>query len=74
VLALVTWSLRDDSHWFGARIADTPQSVEFVQISLEGRPNLYRSFKGAPLAEDNTSSDAATRTSFIVNLPPARLP
>ena len=74
VLALITWTLRDDPHWFGARIPDTPQSVEFVEVSPEGKPNLYRHFNGSQLVEDHLNNDAATRTNFILNLPPARLP
>jgi len=73
VLALVTWALRDDPHWFGARIPNTPQSVEFVQVSPEGKPPLYRIFQGSSLAE-NHPNDTVTRTDFILNLPPARLP
>jgi Cytochrome P460 len=34
VVALVTWSQRDDPHWFGARIPDAPQSVEFVEVAI----------------------------------------
>ena len=38
VLALITWAQRDDPHWFGARVPDKPQSVEFVQEAVrDGR-------------------------------------
>ena len=37
VLALVTWAQRDDPHWFGARIPDVPQSVEFVGAAEDSR-------------------------------------
>jgi mono/diheme cytochrome c family protein len=75
VLALVTWSQRDDPHWFGGRIPDTPQRVEFVQISSCGSTDGYRVFEGSALVETHpTAGDAARRTSFIRNLKPASLP
>jgi len=75
VLALVIWAQRDDPHWFGARIPDTPQSVEFVQVPAAGQTTSYRSFAGPGLAEAQpASSQAAERTSFILGLVPSRLP
>lgn len=69
ILALVTWTQRDDPHWFGARIPDTPESVEFVQGSV------YRRFAGAGLVEDHASANiAADRARFIRGLAPASLP
>ena len=73
VLALVTWAQRDDPHWFGGRIPDAPQRVEFVQVSAG--TNGYRVFEGSALVETHPAAgDAAPRTSFIVNLKPASLP
>ena len=75
VLALVTWLQRDDPHWFGARIPDAPQSVEFVQIGVRGQQGSYRRFAGAGLTEDSTTVNvAAERTSFVLGLAPAWLP
>jgi hypothetical protein len=83
VLALVTWAQRDDPHWFGARIPDTPQSVEFVQVAAAGQTSSYLRFAGAALTEDRpssseaverTSSEAAERTNLVLGLAPARLP
>jgi Haem-binding domain/Cytochrome P460 len=74
VLALVTWVQRDDPHWFGARIPDAPQSVEFVQIAAPGQGPAYRRFDGPGLAEDHDISAAASRPNLIVTLPPAALP
>ncbi len=74
ILALVTWSQRPDPHWFGARIPDEPQSVEFVQVA-SGQPNTYRHFTGIALTEDHPDpTTAALRTAFILGLAPARLP
>jgi hypothetical protein len=74
VLALVTWAERDDPHWFGARIPDTPQSAEFVQMVAGGQTS-YRRFTGTGLTEDHpSSSTAAQRSSFVLGLAPAWLP
>jgi mono/diheme cytochrome c family protein len=75
VLALVTWAQRDDPHWFGARIPNLPLSVEFIQVGPEGKVTQYRRFAGPSLAENQpTPSDAATRSRFLLDLPPAQLP
>ena len=75
VLALVTWIQRDDPHWFGARIPDSPQTVEFVQVAAPGGTNSYHRFAGRGLLEDSSSANtAAERTTFILGLAPARLP
>jgi hypothetical protein len=75
VLALVTWIQREDPHWFGGRIPDRPQSVEFVEIGDAGQVNRYRYFTGEPLAEDHGSMIvAARRARFILGLPQAQLP
>jgi hypothetical protein len=74
VLALVSWAQRDDPHWFGARIPDAPQSVEFVQIAA-GQQGGYRRFAGTGLAEDPGAVNvAAQRTSFMLGLTPAPMP
>lgn len=75
VLALVTWHQRDNPHWFGARIPDLPQSVEFVQMESGGEHKSYRRFDGPALQEDRNEGEAATaRTGFILGLSPAEFP
>ena len=75
VLALVTWVQRDDPHWFGARIPDAPQSVEFVQVATTEAATSYRSFAGMGLVEDHPTASVMTqRSSFLLQLVPARLP
>jgi hypothetical protein len=71
VLALVTWAQRDDPHWFGARIPDAPQSIEFVQVGAEGGRNSCRRFAAAELAPTTgeTTTEAA-RVNFISGLAP----
>ena len=75
VLALVTWSQREDPHWFGGRIPDKPQSVEFVEAGASGRTGSYRCYDGPLLTEHTFSTEeAAKRASFLLNLAPATLP
>lgn len=75
VLALVTWTQRDDPHWFGARIPNVRQSVEFVQVEPDAKASAYRRFAGAGLSEDHlTAANAAQRTGFLLGLVPAPLP
>jgi hypothetical protein len=75
VLALVTWVQRDDPHWFGARIPNAPESIEFVEVAGAGRTSAYRRFAGSGLTEDHLApSTSEHRTSFLLGLAPAWLP
>ena len=75
VLALVTWAQRDDPHWFGGRIPNMPESVEFVQVGATGQTTSYRRFAGKDAVEDHPATNvAAQRTRFMLGLTPARLP
>lgn len=75
VLALVTWAQRDDPHWFGGRIPDVLQSVEFVQISSDRAADTYRVFGHSALVGEHVDAkSAAQRTNFIRNLNPAQFP
>ncbi len=75
VLALVTWVQREDPHWFGARIPDAPQSVEFVEVGSSTQTSHYGRYTGQGLAEDHVPpKEAAQRIGFVLNLSPARLP
>ena len=75
VLALVTWAQREDPHWFGARIPDLPQSVEFLQTATPSQVPTYRHFASPSLIEDHpASATAAQRINFIQTQPPAWLP
>jgi hypothetical protein len=75
VVALVTWVQRDDPHWFGARIPNLPESVEFVRVMGDASQDQYRRFAGNGLLENRGSQDVTTqRTAFILGLVPAQLP
>jgi hypothetical protein len=75
VLALVSWAQRDDPHWFGGRIADTPESIEFIQVATLGQIDSYRQFALPGLNEiQPTASRAVLRMNFALGMAPARLP
>ncbi len=75
VLALVTWSQREDPHWFGGRIPDTPQSVEFVETDGAGKARAYRCYDGPSMQEQTPrAEDVARRSNFLLTLAPATLP
>jgi hypothetical protein len=51
-LSLVTWTQREDSRWFGARIPDGVKAVEFVFVGATAgaRPSYsYQECEGTPL-------------------------
>lgn len=74
VVALVTWAERDDPHWFGARIPDSPASVEFVAVGAQSKSS-YRRFDGPNLAEARPpAAAAAQRAKVLLGLRPASLP
>jgi hypothetical protein len=75
VLALVTWAQRKDPHWFGGRIPDRPESIEFAEIDGSSSVRLYRRYDGPLLRERAVrSEDLATRSRFLQNFVPATLP
>lgn len=75
VLALVTWTQRDDPHWFGARIPDLPVSVEFLETSTRGLVEQYRKFGGPNLGEVHTDAiESVARLHFIARLRPLLFP
>ena len=61
VLALATWVQREDPHWFGGWIPDTPKSVEFVEVDATGKRSAYRCFDGPGLSEHRVPADVAEK-------------
>jgi hypothetical protein len=79
VLALVTWTQREDPRWFGANIPDRLKSVEFVTVgSPPGRPSSfsYEEYEGTPLIKVPAQGPAAAkeRTAYLLSLRPAVMP
>ena len=73
-LALVTWSQRDDPHWFGGRIPQTLLSVESLRY-LPGAAPSYEYYAGTPLAKKlPLESGVPARITYISRQKAAVLP
>jgi hypothetical protein len=60
ILSLVTWSQREDPHWFGAKIPGPIKSIEFAIVDAGPDQNSsisYQLYEGPALIK-NTSIDA----------------
>ena len=70
VLALVTWSQREDEHWFGGRIPQHFQSMEIVRITqgTDGKPAAtYERLEGTSLQKaSDTPADAEAKKNNIL--------
>jgi Haem-binding domain/Cytochrome P460 len=75
VLALLTWNQREDPHWFGARVPDNPQSIEFVETDASGNGRAYQCYAGPLLKEHIVPiEEGKKRSGILLNLVPATLP
>ncbi len=73
VLSLVTWSEREDPHWYGGSIPGSPITIEFVSM-YESTPQ-YRRFEGQPPHENFVTGETAQpRTAWILAQHAAPLP
>jgi hypothetical protein len=74
VLALVTWSQRDDPHWFGGRIPWMLQSVEVLTFGTGATPS-YERYEGTPLVKKQpVAADVPRRIAYITAQKAAVLP
>jgi hypothetical protein len=78
-LSLVTWTQRDDSRWFGAKIPDQVKSVEFVFVEAAaagGASYAYQKYEGSPLkrvsAQQGLTPD--DRTAYLLSQRAAVMP
>jgi Cytochrome P460 len=72
VIALVTWSQREDPRWFGAKIPAEAKMVEFVTAgtSSDGKPAYsYEQYQGKPLQKSvsQPANVVADRTAFLLS-------
>jgi hypothetical protein len=68
VLTLVTWSQREDPHWFGGRIPAAVQTVETILFDKSSGP-LYKQYTGEPLVEASPEAGTVTeRIAFLLSL------
>jgi hypothetical protein len=73
-LALVTWSQRDDPHWFGGRIPQMFQAVEVLTFGSGATPT-YERYEGTPLAKRQpAAADVPGRIAYITAQKAAVLP
>jgi hypothetical protein len=65
VLALVTWTQKEDAHWFGGRIPKGVVSVEMLHFGADGKP-AYGCYTGVQLEKKNLDAGAvAQRVQYI---------
>ena len=84
VISLVTWSQRDDAHWFGGRIPNAVRSIEILRFApantyianSEIAPPSYERYEGAVpvLVKSPGQADEQRRINYIMNLKAAVLP
>ncbi len=79
VLSLVTWTQREDSRWFGAKIPDEVKSVEFVFVRVaEGGQALYsyQKYEGKPLKRVSAQEDQVSngRGAYLLSQRAAVMP
>jgi hypothetical protein len=78
-LAFVTWSEKDDQHWFGARIPSAVQTIEVVRGNATAGPD-YQDYSGTPLVAQTPQTTpegtaaAQQRIAAITSLLPAAMP
>lgn len=67
VLSVVTWGQQEDPRWFGGKIPETPQSVEFVTVSGPGAYS-YQRYEGSPLKKvaNVQGADPKDRTAYLM--------
>jgi hypothetical protein len=74
IVTLVTWSQREDPHWFGGRIPKGLASVESVSIDPSGAP-LYERYEGMPLTKKMpAATTVAARVQYITGKKASVLP
>jgi len=66
-LLLITWSERDDPHWFGARIPGDFLTAEYVG-STRGAPSVYIRFSKNAAGERRTDTPSLNRANVIERL------
>jgi hypothetical protein len=67
VVSVVTWSQQEDPRWFGGKIPQEPQAVEFVTVNGPGAIS-YQRYEGSPLKQvaSENGSDPNDRASYLL--------
>ncbi|MDR3025049.1 hypothetical protein [Chryseobacterium sp.] len=75
ILALITWSQKEDPYWYGAKIPDHLLSVEVIKSGLPFSDNSniqYQKYEGKELKKVN--ADGADRIRTILSMKPSIMP
>jgi hypothetical protein len=77
--ALVSWTQREDPHWFGAKIPGQVKLIEFVTVSLgqDGHAtSICETYEGSPLRRTSATdgNSASTRIADLLSLGAAVMP
>lgn len=78
-LSLVTWTQREDSRYFGAKIPDEVKSVEFVFVRISGDARSsysYEVYEGKPLKRVTTQEGPTpiSRAAYLLSQRAAVMP
>jgi hypothetical protein len=67
VLSVVTWGQQEDPRWFGGKIPEKPQTVEFVTVSSPGSYS-YQRYEGSPLKKVASveANDPKDRAAYLL--------
>ncbi|MGE8511133.1 MAG: hypothetical protein ACN6N7_00425 [Chryseobacterium culicis] len=75
ILALITWSQKEDPYWYGAKIPNHLLSVEIVKSKepfSENSEILYQKYEGKELRKAN--ADGRDRIRTILSMKPSIMP
>ena len=75
ILALITWSQKEDPYWYGAKIPNHLLSVEIVKSKepfSENSEILYQKYEGKELRKVN--ADGRDRIRTILSMKPSIMP
>jgi hypothetical protein len=74
VLCLVTWSRKEDKHWFGGEIPAEIKSIEFVKVTATP-PYTYEVYEGTPPVKKETEASAGSdRVNSILGMRASVMP
>lgn len=79
IVALVTWSQREDPHWFGGRIPKALRSIELVNYlprpTVKEFPATYERYEGAvPVKKATAPAEMQVRIKYINGLKASVMP
>jgi len=75
ILALITWSQKEDPYWYGAKIPNNLLSVEIIKSQQPFSENsgiVYQKYEGKDLKK--VSTDGTDRIHTILSMKPSIMP